>query len=275
MSNPKVKIILWLCVMILLGSGVWAWQVYSFRARPSTSQANEFPPHWKHDTVPFALPVTSYLGQGWNRALSRTLSAWTITGVMHLGTVPGVVRSSCYPLAVLLDTGMKVCSMNEDNGFLAIAAYMQGPGDPHIIGGIVILNDAYLNNPSSEYSTEAWKNKMLCRWVGWALGAATRFDAGSESSSCMNAHDDPRQIAAQQFPDGQDIRFMKLLYEGDESDARGLDYVHNLSAPILLADGQFGTLVQSEEYGQLVSEQFVLDLEGGYQVNTMVQRIVK
>lgn len=275
--HAKMKLLLGLLVCVAV-VGAFYLKTSTNALHGLNSHADELPQvHWQHATTPFALKIIDHTTTNWNNTLENITKKWSAADVINYQITPSKAPFQCYPIVMPpSDTGMHVCNINEENDWLAIAGYTQLADSPHIYYGLVVLNDFYLNNESSEYSTDAWRNKLVCEYLGWTEGLPFRLDVGDDSNSCMNLDYGFGNVHKQQYPDQIDLDSMKLIYRNHidpimpSSEGVTTKSTKQKVTNQSLQDGKFGRLVETINNG--TTEIYQLELADGSKMNTLIQR---
>lgn len=271
-ERTKINVLLSLIVVSVVAGAAW-WKLASTNPpTPVKSNADFTQAHWPHNEVPFVLPVNNYASEMWDTSLEVLSEMWPTSGALTYDINRMRNTFDCYPIILPPPVpGFNICSIEENNEWLALAVYITESDEIHIIGGQLILNDAYLNNSESEYSTTDWRNKMLCQWMGWISGAPLRVDPIEDAQSCMSINYDFKTVRDQQYPDYVDITNFKMLYDhiddvnGKFANGKGIDLPKGV-----VAIDQFGKKTQSFNKGQI--ETYSKNLGNGYKMETMVVR---
>ncbi len=272
-SSTKKYLLLGLLVVVLAGSAIWLKYFSPYAPEPLFSSANEEPPHWAHSVIPFEMTLKNYAGASWERSLVTAESKWEIAGAYNYKHSKELDPSfRCYPVVLPVQVGMNVCAINADNDWVAIGGYGTGSEDPtHINGGIIILNDFYLNTLGSMYNTDIWRNHITCRFLGWTMGAPYRADPPELTQSCMNIlPEDMLTPKTMQNPDAVDLANIYELYNHVDSESKAMNSSVQETLARSLKSGDLGPITQSLNGGKI--ELHELDLGDGYVFHSMIQK---
>lgn len=273
MKDKKIQLLAALVILTIAVGLVWLKYYSPSKLDSQASHASEEQAHWPHDGTPFKLPLINHSSAVWSSHLAKVTQIWEQEEVMDYDIISKPQPTNqCYPISLQVE-GMNFCSFSEDNSWLALALYVQGPGDPHILGARVMVNDFYLNNPKSEYSTDAWRNNQVCQWLGWTAGIPLRVEEDPTIKSCMNVYTDFKNVDIRQNPDSDDYDALKILYSHiDDTSSSAISY-KIAKANEFLKKQQFGVLTQTLDKGQ--KEFYSQDLGDGYKMITAIDKIPK
>ncbi len=264
-GDRKSLLFLLLVLCSALVAGVFVWQEgQEIALSPLSSNAGGEPQaHWPHSTVPFQLTLINSAGPAvWNTHIKNALSDWQQAGPISYRKITGERIGSCelYPEAI------NVCSFKDANTwFLAYGQYVSWSATGHIIAANMAFNDAAYNG-STEFNSPAWRNYIVCGYLGWTSGINFKPNPAGKSTSCMEWSAGSNTVANQQHPDRDDLGNMKVLYNHrDDNSSSGFSsktaQANNRTTP-----AQWGQKVGVS--GDGLVETYKLDLGDGYQLVT-------
>lgn len=260
--------------LIIAAGGLLYWRNYSSNPpKALESSANEETPHWYHTESPFKMVIYNYAGNQWDSYITKSGKNWEVSGAYGYSISKKLDKNfQCYPIVLPLQPGMNFCSMNEDNGFLALAGYGTGPDDPeHLTGGIVIVNDYYLSTLGSIYNTAVWKNYISCRFMGWTMGVPFQWNDGEPVDSCMGIlSEDIISPKTMQYPNETDLQAAKVLYDHQDTGSAPMPMSAQKNLSKAFSAGELGPVVQSFSNGKIEIRK--LDLGDGYSFNSIIQK---
>lgn len=273
-SAPNKKhLLLGLLFVAIICAGVALKYFNTFAPKPLVSSADQELPHWAHTSIPFEMTLVNYAGASWENTLVSSESRWENSGAYtYTHSTKFDPNFQCYPIVLPLQKGMNVCAINEENDWLALSGYGTGPEDPvHLVGGIIILNNYYLNRIGSSYNTQVWRNFLACRFLGWTMGAPYRDESIDNVSSCMNIPpNDIMSPKTMQFPDNTDISYMKELYDHIDTESKPPSKSPQKTLSTALESGNLGPVTQILAGGKI--ELHELSLGDGYIFHSMIQK---
>lgn len=266
-SSPKQKyLLLGLLVLALAGSAVWLKYYSPYGPDPLRSSANEVQPHWPYSTQPANIKLMDSSSSYWENHLAIQLQNWEKKSYVKYATVLGDPKIPCYQYPEVTN----FCTVNDPDFFVVFGSYVFWERTGHIITGHFILNDYYLNNPGTYFSTPEARNKTLCSQLGWGMGLSFRYFQGDKSTTCMEALWVPERVPNQQQPDEEDLAQVKERYAShqDDDSSSAISAV-TAKANRYLKDKNYGQLVDSLANGQ---EIYKLDLGDGFVMQTILQK---
>jgi hypothetical protein len=260
MQKHGIKIILGVAILSL-AVGLTSWKVYNPQSTALSSRAGfeEQPPHWAHSGAPFKVPFLNSSSRTWSKPLGQMIEKWQKTPAVIFATIPGKSSDPCYMYPEM----MNFCTTNDPDTFIAQGWLLYWTNTGHIVSYSFMLNDASLNNPDSIYSTDAWRNKYLCLYMGWGIGGEISYNPQPDPNTCMNSYTDWGDEVNQQQPLRQDLDALKSLYHShnDDTSSSGVARITAFTKELTPKTDR-GELVKSYDNGQ--EQLYKLDLGNGY-----------
>ncbi|HET9909466.1 MAG TPA: hypothetical protein VFQ23_22660 [Anaerolineales bacterium] len=170
--------------------------------------------HWPREENPFRLRFGDNVSSGWDSHLRETAEEWSESRVLNLRVVEGSTTGRrCIPR----QGRVEVCSFAYgDNGILYTSTVFFV--DDHILGGIIQLNDTYLN--SAPFNTRPWRRYILCQQIGFTLGLDYQDvdPFNTNNGSCNDLTDNPAGPPRNTKPNRHDFDMLKQIYSHSDGD---------------------------------------------------------
>lgn len=255
-------------VVTIVGGFVW-WKNYSPNTTPApvTSEAvYSLTPHWLHQSKPFSLQLRNNSSAIWHATLQQQVDSWNLARAASVVAIPGADDSCIFTKGVIT-----LCSVSyPNNATLAITQTVYNEQTLHFESSLIALNDALLTR-GNYANSPAWRNSVLCRNLGLALGAQLRFDEAAEVTSCMNATVQDTSNERNEGPDQIDINSLVKLYSHDDA----AEFVPNKyefpNASDFANPTQWGQRTGTYSSGKI--ETYELYIGEGFKMVTVVEKI--
>lgn len=254
--------------LLLVAGGLIYWKYYS-ASPPSAlfSSADEEPaPHWPRYSTPGIINLHDSSGRpNWTSYFQQQISNWQEDDLLKFNLIASDPSEHCY----LYPESANVCIVDDSTDGMAYGMYLYWAETGHIVTAGYVLNDYYLNNPESPYSTHAWRNKMLCSTIGYMIGAPNRYQLPIKNTTCMEAAWNFDNIPNQQQPDRTDLDNIKTAYYGHDDVPGSSAVSYKVSeANEYFQKKQFGRRVGRSEDGLM--EIYTRNLGDGFIMHTQV-----
>ncbi|MEP6998576.1 MAG: hypothetical protein ABI900_13075 [Betaproteobacteria bacterium] len=170
--------------------------------------------HWARDTKSFTLELGDNTTTAeWSSILGKVATDWSKSKVLDTVKAEGLTNDhqSCKPTLGRVE----ICNGRYGEQLWVGIARIWIQADSHIVQGVVMNNDSYLDNPKyPSYRTPEARRYVLCQEVGHTLGLDHQDeDFRNESlGTCMD------YTAASDFvnnltPNRHDYQQLELIYE--------------------------------------------------------------